>query len=623
MPRDAERSGLRMAVITACALLAAPASAAPPSLPPRTDPPARVARLSRADGAVFFHPADADRWSAALRNEPVSAGGAVWTEAGARADLQLAASRIALAPRTELDVSGLDDQALALSAPQGEAYLSVRALQPGDSYTVQTPRGTVQITATGRYGVQAGDADHPTVVTVIDGAAQVTGLNLSLQVGPRQSATITGSDTLQGSVGPEMQDPFLTAMLAEERPARRTAVAVPPVVQQMTGTQDLDEVGDWVETPEYGAVWYPPVEPGWVPYRAGRWSYVAPWGWTWVDDAAWGFAPFHYGRWVQMRDRWGWVPVSPGAAPPRPMAVYAPALVSFVQLGGAALAGGAAGFAAGRPVGWVPLGPREPYYPPYRADLAYVRTLNATSVQNVSQTINAVTVVDNRTVATLANRGGATVVPAEAMLRSAPVGAVARPLPAEQAGQMRVAFRAPLVPAAATAGVTPNVARRLNFVPSPRPQPAASSPVLPPLARVAAIPWATFAVPTGVVSGSPPSSAGLQQARPVPPPMAVDQGLRRQAEPPVIAVRPTRPLPPPLAALPRPQPRPTPGPPQPMPPVIRPPAPPRIPAPIPQAVPRPQLPPRAEFHPAPPRPVQMPRPAPAQGPARERPGQRP
>jgi hypothetical protein len=479
-----------LASVSALALsTVAPAWSAPPPIVPRADPPARVGRLSRIAGAVSFHTEDATQWSPAAVNYPFTNGDAFWTEPSARVDLQVASNRLTLAPTTELDVATLDDHTFATSEPQGETYLELRAVGSGDSYAVQTPRGLVQITGAGRYDVVAGDTDHPTLVTVVEGAAQVTGNNLSLQVGPRQTATISGTDTFQGNVGPIAQDAFLTAMLAEDRPAPRASVPIPPIVQGMTGCESLDTTGSWAETPQYGTVWYPPVEAGWVPYRHGHWSYVAPWGWTWVDDAAWGFAPFHYGRWAQIDNRWGWIPVSPGGyADPvaaYPVPVYAPALVSFVDIGGAAVAGAAIGYAAGalsgRSVGWVPLGPREAYYPPYRTNLNYVRGINATTIQNVNQSINTTTITNNRTVVqNFFNRGAATVVPAAAMVQSQPVAAAARPLPPDQFAHAQAQFRSPIAPAATTAGVTPAVARQFNFVAPTRPAQPVPGPAIHP-----------------------------------------------------------------------------------------------------------------------------------------------
>jgi hypothetical protein len=169
---------------------------------------------------------------------------------------------------------------------------------------------------------------------------------------------------------------------ALERERRLTPKqALQYVSPEMTGASELDQYGQWVPEPTYGAVWYPQAVPAdWAPYRYGHWAYVAPWGWTWVDQQPWGFAPFHYGRWVRIHDRWGWCP---GARVHRP--VYAPALVVFASSGHGAIL-----VASGRrppTVGWVPLGPREVYRPYYRHSPQYVRAVNITNVHVTNITV--------------------------------------------------------------------------------------------------------------------------------------------------------------------------------------------------------------------------------------------
>ena len=493
----------------------APVMAEPPAVAVQSQvsPPGRVGRLAHDSGSVAFHTADQTTWSPAILNYPITTGNALWTEQSAEAVVEISGNRLAMDGATEFDVATLDDHALVASTPQGEVYLSLRSVPNGDSYTIQTPRGAVQITAVGRYEIIAGDTDHPTLVTVVEGAAQITGANLALQVNAGQMASIDGSTGFQGVVGPMRPDAFLTKMLAQERPAARSAVAVPAVVAQMTGCEDLDQYGAWSDTPQNGAVWYPRVDSGWVPYRHGRWSYVAPWGWTWVDDAPWGFAPFHYGRWIQTDERWGWVPADPGvAAYPRP--VYAPALVSWVDIGAAAAIGVAAGALLGdRSVGWVPLGPNEPYYPPYSHALNYVRTMNAPNIRNVNQviTVNTVTIgSNNRTVVqNFVNRGGATIVPAAVMARSAPIAAAAHPLAPEQFTQFHAQFVPPVRPNATTIGVTPGVARQFNF----------AAPAGPNAAGPAINPAAFRPVPRGGAPGFVPALRPANVAgAPVPPP---------------------------------------------------------------------------------------------------------
>src|SRR5205807_2686395 len=46
------------------------------------------------------------------------------------------------------------------------------------------------------------------------------------------------------------------------------------VSPEISGAEDLDQHGRWVETPDYGNVWTPAVTEGWAPYQDGRWTWV-------------------------------------------------------------------------------------------------------------------------------------------------------------------------------------------------------------------------------------------------------------------------------------------------------------------------------------------------------------
>jgi len=183
------------------------------------------------------------------------------------------------------------------------------------------------------------------------------------------------------------------------------------VSRGVIGYEDLDDNGDWRETPDYGAVWVPRrVAAGWAPYRYGHWAWVEPWGWTWIDDAPWGFAPFHYGRWVYVGDGWAWVP---GRIVARP--VYAPALVVFVGGRNWSLA-----IAGGSGIAWFPLAPDEPYVPAYRVSKTYIRNVNVTNVNvtNINVTNVNITNINYRN---RHERDGVTVVSHETFVESRPV----------------------------------------------------------------------------------------------------------------------------------------------------------------------------------------------------------
>jgi hypothetical protein len=660
MPRNSRFFRLTATVAVSALLwdallpLAAVAQPAPPPLPQapgqpnqnQGDPPARVGRVAGITGAVSFHNQGDTQWSAASVNYPVSSGNAFWTEPSATAQLEISGSRIALAGGTEFDIYSLDATGLQGVAMQGETYIRLHDVAPNEAWSVQTPRGLVRLGGEGRYEIGVGTTDQPTLITVLDGSAQIEGPGVSLQVAAGQTATISGTDSFQGGVGPAVRDAFLTERLNAERPPPAPA-SVPAQVAVMPGGTDLYGVGSWSPAPEYGQVWYPPVSPGWVPYREGHWAYVAPWGWTWIDDASWGFAPFHYGRWLQIGGRWGWTPGEVAVAGPP---VYAPALVAFLGIGagvalGAALASGS--------IGWVPLGPREPFRPWYHASDNYVRQVNINHVTNITNITNNTVTTNN-----FINRGAATSIPAAAMTQSRPVQAVARPVTAQELAAARpIVGQQPLRPTTATAGVTPAVARQLNLAPAPmarpapgpalraqasgpagaafarpalvpagRPEPGNAAarpaagavpnmaepnraPVAPPGARPA--PGATPNVPQpnqpGVPGASPPGRPAAQ-----PQPMRPGEPVPGRPAPAVVAPRApaapqVTPRPTPEAVRPAPQPAAVPHPPQP----------------VPQAAPRvvtPSAPPpRPEARPAAP----PPRPEPAAPPPRPEPAARP
>lgn len=456
---------------TASLLAGVPVRAQDAAAPSGGDPPTRVGRLSRLLGSVSTHGADATEWSPAVLNFPVAAGDSLWTQPQAQADIELDSSIATLADQTELDIVTLDDQTLVASEPQGAIFLDLRDVRPGETFTVNTPRGAAQIAADGEYEILAGDTGTPTRLAVVRGAAQFTSGSLALRAGPGQMAVVNGDQDVQGDVEPlSSYDPFLTAMLARNSPP----VQEPEAVQGMTGAEGLSQYGAWQNSPEYGQVWYPQVGSDWVPYRDGSWAYVEPWGWTWVDSEPWGFAPFHYGRWAQLDGRWGWVPGGGEAAEAEP--AYAPALVDFVVAG--AVAGAAAGLLAsslgsGRgDIGWVPLGPHEAYQPPYGGSGRYLSRLNPGHGWRRPEWGGDVR--GGNAGRGFLNRHAVSIAPAAAMAHSQPMRRVAYGLenPAahgfRQAGAVQPLRGAlPIRPVAQTRGLTPQAAQRLGVARAP------------------------------------------------------------------------------------------------------------------------------------------------------------
>jgi hypothetical protein len=421
----------------------------------QADPPGRVGRLAFVAGTVSFHDDEENGWTKAVVNTPLTSGDALWTEPNSRSEVSLAGTRIRMDGSTELDMSQIDDRQVRLQLAQGRVDVKTTtqmdATQP---YEIVTPRGTIKLQQQGDYYVEAGSQQDPTRLGVRAGAAQIQGLNgQTLAVRPGEVGEVYGD-------GSSMQ--LKTVRAAPPAPAASWAARDKQVVydQQpqylptgMTGYEDLNAYGNWVNDGSYGQVWVPRSTPaGWAPYRTGHWSYVKPWGWTWIDEQPWGFAPYHYGRWANSNNRWVWVPPQREERP-----VYAPALVAFV--GGLELAAqlGNQGRNAG-PVGWFPLGPREAYVPPYSTNRDYYQRINrAARIQDRdlqerwerAQRREAFVAGQN---SVLANQRFATVVPSQAFVRSQPVQRAVLNIAADRLAKAAVApVSAPPAPTASVA----------------------------------------------------------------------------------------------------------------------------------------------------------------------------
>jgi hypothetical protein len=514
--------------------------------------PARVGRVALVDGKLFHTPpGGADAWTEIGVNVPIAEGDDLWTEAGSLAEIDYGGGQFRLAGQTNLHVSRLDDHELALFVASGSVIVRVRYLEAGDRVIVDTPSTQAALARPGLYRIDV-NADPPeTAVVVRLGQADVTTVRGAEAIYPGEMAVLAGTSDVTVDIGKAGGVDLFDTWSAQRDRVYERRDAQQYVSPQMVGSYDLDDYGTWQRYPEYGAVWFPTVDPGWAPYRFGHWTWLRDYGYAWVDDAPWGYAPFHYGRWAYIGGRWGWCP---GAYVRRP--AWAPALV--VWYGGPSwtyVAGGAPVY------GWVPLGWGEAYVPAWRgcASRCYSR-YNRPFAVDVSRRVPE---PPPRPV-NLRAPGGMTAVPAATLATGRPVPINRVDIPAAPATIPPALVAPPAVapivakPLVRPGGAVPPpagaIARTTPGVALPPRAPAGASAVprtpLPPTvvpragAPMTAIPPATTP-PAATVPGTtqPPTPGGLRVApRPtVPAPAA-----------PAIPTAPLRAVPPP-AAVPAPQ----------------------------------------------------------------------
>jgi hypothetical protein len=380
------------------------------------DPPGRVGRLAEMKGQVWLLEAGQGEWQTAERNRPLTTADRLATDADSRAEVQIGSTIVRIDQGSDLEVTRLDDERIELMLHSGAAALRVREAEVAPEVMLMTPEGRFQPRSAGLFRIDRSERGSLAGATQGELDFESSDAQLTLRAGQRAELWFDQGDNRThynwaGLPNDEFENWVRKDDARDERYATRR-----PISPEMTGADDLEGHGQWDTHPEYGTVWAPTtVAVGWAPYRYGRWAWVRPWGWTWVDDAPWGFAPFHYGRWVHWRSRWVW---APGTYVRRP--VYAPAMVAWV--GGSNFS---VGVSFGRPVGWVPLAPREVYRPMYKVSPVYIKQVNVTHV-HIHDHDN-----DRRRREPIAYRnssvaGGVTVVSSDVLTRRQPIATAKR-----------------------------------------------------------------------------------------------------------------------------------------------------------------------------------------------------
>ena len=295
--------------------------------------PALVGRLSALSGDVRWFDRDSGDWvqsseTQPLRNWPLAPGDRLRTGAGGRAELRIGSTTLRLGAHAELWLPRLDEQAVLLHLQAGSLAVRLADVDRDGFGPVEmlTREGRWLPQRPGHYRLDR--ERDATQASAWRGELRFESRDsaLNISAGRRADLWQDGGGTTRYAFAGVERDGFADWVARDERQddAPQSARYVPP---GMTGWQDLDRHGDWIDDQQQGMVWQPRVvAPGWVPFHDGRWAWVAPWGWTWIDAAPWGFAPFHYGVWLTVGGRWSWSP-GPRHQPPR----YAPALNAWVS----------------------------------------------------------------------------------------------------------------------------------------------------------------------------------------------------------------------------------------------------------------------------------------------------
>jgi hypothetical protein len=350
----------------------------PPDNGDQGQPTQGVGRISVLDGNMSTQRGDSGDWVADTINTPVAVGDALSTAANSRAEVQLDyANILRVGPSAEVKIADLAQGQIQVQVAQGVVDYVVLRGNAGQS-EVDTQYVGILPSKEGVYRIEAVSPSE-TRVTVRHGEAQISVQQGSTTVHEGETIDIKGTDDPQYQVT-QAQAPDAWDGWNEERDRSiLQAKSWQYTDPYYTGTQDLDNYGQWQNAPDYGQVWVPNQGADWAPYSEGDWDWEPGWGWTWVSAEPWGWAPYHYGRWMYWNNAWAWWPgpVGIGMGWYRPM--WAPAYVSFFGFGGFGLGfGWGGGWGWGR-MGWLPVGPGDRFFPWWGG-----RGVNAVNMRDVT-----------------------------------------------------------------------------------------------------------------------------------------------------------------------------------------------------------------------------------------------
>src|SRR5512143_1440781 len=138
------------------------------------DLPGRVGRIAEFGGQLYLSPEErATDWATIGLNYPVASCDNLWVSGDGRAEVDYGGGQFRLAGDTNLHVSRLDENQIALFVAQGRLIVRVRALDAGDSARIDVPNTQIELTRPGLYRIDVEPDRQTTRVTVREGEVQV------------------------------------------------------------------------------------------------------------------------------------------------------------------------------------------------------------------------------------------------------------------------------------------------------------------------------------------------------------------------------------------------------------------------------------------------------------------
>jgi len=139
--------------------------------PPTATPPGLQATVMDVINRVDAHPLPDGEWERALVDMLIQQGGEVWAREASTARVDVEAERVRVAPNTIFTLDQPQPDTMQLTLEEGQIWLDVEGLEPGQTFEVETPGATASVRGT-RFSVRAKE-DGSTIVSTQVGTVTV------------------------------------------------------------------------------------------------------------------------------------------------------------------------------------------------------------------------------------------------------------------------------------------------------------------------------------------------------------------------------------------------------------------------------------------------------------------
>ncbi len=215
----------------------------PPTPPPTDTVEIPLAYIKEIIALVDAHPRPGLDWENALLDMLLYAGGEVWAQEASTAlvDMQPAFSQaegmVRVAPNTILTIEQPEANTLQLNLDEGQIWINIEGLAPGETFEVETPAAVASVRGT-RFSVIVA-ADGTTVITCITGEIHIKSATGTGKLTKYTQTTISPT----GDIAPEEKIDFeqRTAWNMASGPGLHVTVPLGSLAASMPLTTTIQE----------------------------------------------------------------------------------------------------------------------------------------------------------------------------------------------------------------------------------------------------------------------------------------------------------------------------------------------------------------------------------------------